>query len=156
MRVVSRAILAIWIGSLLPLGEGAIAKEKNQCPTPLIRKISPQIARPGDQVRIRGWGFGTKEGEVIFQYKEGHKDKNEDVYKQLEWMVDTIFSPKKKAKIVKWTHIMIIVVVPESATTGPLTVSLPCGSLSNEYPFVVIEARDADTKSTPPPPDLSK
>jgi len=63
-------------------------------------------------VQIRGHRFSTEEGVVIF-------------------------SPGVKAEIVKWTNTKILVIVPESATTGPVTVLLLCGSVSNKQYFTV-------------------
>ena len=150
MRASSVVALTIWIGSLLFLDTTAVVKgEQADCPPPYIRKISPQLARPGEQVKIRGWGFGTKEGKIAFSYKKKKRKENPDALQMAEEVLQEVLKQEEKAKVVQWTHMMIIVVVPKTAINGPVTVSLPCGSVSNEYPFFVIEVRD--TESTSPP-----
>jgi hypothetical protein len=89
--------------------------EKKPCPRPyikLIKIISPKAAEPGDQVKIRGYRFGTEKGQVMF-------------------------SPGVEAKILEWTNTWILVVIPQSAVTGPVTVTVPCGSVSNEHYFTI-------------------
>lgn len=49
------------------------------------------------------------------------------------------FSPGVEAEIVNWKNSRIWVIVPESAKSGPVTVSVPCGSASNEKHFTVRE-----------------
>jgi len=89
------------------------AEEQQQpCLDPKINTIVPNAAEPGDQIRIRGVRFRDKPGEVTF-------------------------SPGVTGEIVRWGNKVIYVIVPESATSGPVTVSVPCGSVSNEKDFKV-------------------
>jgi hypothetical protein len=87
-------------------------EQKEPCRTPYISTIVPNAGEPGDQVRIRGRRFGLEAGTVTF-------------------------SPGVKAEIVAWKNSRIWVIVPESAESGPVTVSVPCGSVSNEKHFTV-------------------
>lgn len=108
-------VVAICIVSfLLPYHTGTAEEEKEPCPKPYIKAIFPRAAKPGDQVKIRGRRFGTEPGEVIF-------------------------SPEVNAEIVKWTSHKIWVIVPASATSGPVVVSVVCGSKSNKHYFTVKE-----------------
>ncbi|MBW1675440.1 MAG: hypothetical protein JRJ79_02280 [Deltaproteobacteria bacterium] len=84
------------------------------CLDPKINTIVPNAAKPGEQIRIRGVRFGREPGEVGF-------------------------SPGIKGQIKRWGNKVIYVIVPESATSGPVTVSIPCGSVSNEKDFMVKE-----------------
>ena len=89
------------------------AQEKQQpCLDPKINNIVPNAAKPGEQIRIRGVRFRDEPGEVTF-------------------------SPGVAGEIVRWRNKVIHVIVPESAETGPVTVSLECGSVSNETLFRV-------------------
>lgn len=91
------------------------AEEVQQpCLDPKINTIIPNAARPGDEIRIRGVRFRRKPGEVMF-------------------------SPGVRGRITRWGNRKIRVIVPESATSGPITVSIPCGSVSNEKNFTVKE-----------------
>lgn len=91
------------------------AEEKQQpCLDPKINTIVPNAARPGDEIRIRGVRFRNEPGEVTF-------------------------SPGVTGDITRWRNKKIYVIVPESATSGPVTVSIPCGSVSNEKNFTVKE-----------------
>lgn len=85
---------------------------KKPCPKPYIRITSPSAAKAGEKVEIRGRRFGTEEGKVIFP-------------------------PDRRAKVVEWTNSKILVIVPHAATTGSVTVSIPCGSVSNKQYFTV-------------------
>ena len=87
-------------------------EEATPCLQPYINTFFPNAGEPGDEVRIRGRRFGLEAGKVTF-------------------------SPGVEAKIVNWKNSRIWVVVPESAVSGPVTVSVPCGSVSNEKPFIV-------------------
>jgi hypothetical protein len=89
-------------------------EQKAPCLEPYISTIVPNTGVPGDKVRIRGRRFGLEAGKVIF-------------------------SSEVEAKIVDWTNSRIWVVVPESAQSGPVTVSVPCGSVSNEKHFPLKE-----------------
>jgi hypothetical protein len=85
---------------------------KEPCLEPYIATIVPSAGKPGEQVRIRGRRFGRNQGEVVF-------------------------SPDIKAEIVTWKNSRIWVIVPSSAKSGPVTVSVPCGAVSNEKDFTV-------------------
>lgn len=89
-------------------------EQKASCPEPYINTFFPNAGEPGDQVRIRGRRFGLEAGTVTF-------------------------SPGVEAEIVNWKNSRIWVIVPQSATSGPVTVSVPCGSVSNEKHFTVKE-----------------
>lgn len=97
---------------LLPYYAGTTEAEEGLCPQPYIKTIFPRAAKPGDQIRIRGRRFGTEKGEVVF-------------------------SSGVKAVIVEWTIHKIWVIVPESATSGPVIVRVACGSESNREYFKV-------------------
>jgi hypothetical protein len=91
------------------------AQEQQQpCLDPKINAIVPDAARPGEEIRIRGVRFRNEPGEVTF-------------------------SPGVAGDIVRWRNTVIYVIVPESAESGPVTVSLHCGSVSNEEFFRVKE-----------------
>ena len=84
------------------------AQEQQQpCLDPKINTIVPNEAKPGEQIRIRGVRFRNEPGEVTF-------------------------SPGVAGDIVRWRNTVIYVIVPESAESGPVTVSVACGSVSNE------------------------
>ena len=89
-------------------------EQKAPCPEPYINSIIPNDGKPGDKVRIRGRRFRQALGMVTF-------------------------SPGVEAEIVNWNNSRISVIVPESAKPGPVTVSVPCGSVSNEKHFTVKE-----------------
>jgi hypothetical protein len=88
--------------------------QEGPCPKPYIRVVSPKAGLPGDRVEIRGRRFGTEKGNVFF-------------------------SPNVKAEVLEWTNTKIWVIVPQSANTGSITVSVPCGLVSNTSYFKVIE-----------------
>lgn len=91
------------------------AEEPQQpCLDPKINAIVPNPAKPGDQIRIRGVRFRREPGEVIF-------------------------SPGVAGEIKRWGNTVVYVIVPESATSGPVSLSIPCGSVSNEKNFTVKE-----------------
>jgi len=100
--------------SVYPINRGKAQGENVPCPKPYIRVISPKAGLPGDRVEIRGRRFGTEQGEVSF-------------------------SPNVKANVLEWTNTKIWVIVPRSATSGRIGVSVPCGSVSNTYYFNVIK-----------------
>jgi hypothetical protein len=89
-------------------------EQKAPCLEPYISSIMPKAGEPGDQIRIRGRRFRQAKGTVTF-------------------------SPGVEAEIVHWQNSRISVIVPESAQSGPVTVSVPCGSVSNEQHFTVKE-----------------
>ena len=91
---------------------GTAEEEEGPCPNPYIKTIFPSTGKPGDQLKIRGRRFGTEKGEVIF-------------------------STEAKAEIVNWTMHRILVIVPESAVSGPVVVRVLCGSESNMQYFRV-------------------
>jgi hypothetical protein len=88
--------------------------ETGPCPTPYVKTIYFKAGTPGDQIKIRGRRFGEEKGEVLF-------------------------SPHVKAEVVKWTNSQIWVIVPQAAYTGPVTISKPCGTVSNGSYFKVIK-----------------
>ena len=91
------------------------AEEPQQpCLDPKINTIVPNAAKPGEQIRIRGVRFRREPGEVVF-------------------------SPGVTGEIKRWGNTVIYVIVPESATSGPVSLSIPCGSVSNEKNFTVKE-----------------
>jgi hypothetical protein len=108
------ALAAIGFLSVFPFSTLPAQEEEGACPRPYIKTIYLKTATPGYQVKIRGRRFGTEEGEVLF-------------------------SPQVRAEVVKWTNSQIWVIVPQAATTGPVTVSKPCGTVSNESYFKVIK-----------------
>jgi hypothetical protein len=110
--VVMAIVLAILALVSILLVNTAETQEEGPCPRPYIKVIYLKAGTPGDEVKIRGRRFGTEEGEVYF-------------------------SPKVKAEVVNWSMHRIHVIVPEAATTGPVTVSIPCGAVSNENYFTV-------------------
>ncbi len=87
-------------------------EQKEPCLEPYIATIAPSAGKPGDEVRIRGRRFGRNQGEVVF-------------------------NPDIKAEIVTWKNSRIWVIVPQSAKSGPVKVSVPCGAVSNEKHFTV-------------------
>jgi hypothetical protein len=86
--------------------------QEQPCLDPKINGIVPDAASPGEQIRIRGVRFRNEPGEVTF-------------------------SPGVAGEIVRWRNKVIHVIVPESAESGPVTVSVVCGSVSNETLFRV-------------------
>jgi hypothetical protein len=99
---------------LAPVNKGIAQEKRGPCPKPYIKVVSPKAGLPGDRVEIRGHRFGTEKGSVTF-------------------------SPDVKAEVVKWTNTQIWVVVPQTATSGRVTVSIPCGAVSNTSYFKVVE-----------------
>ena len=89
-------------------------EQKEPCLEPYISNIVPNAAKPGEEVRIIGRRFRHEAGKVTF-------------------------SPGVEGEIVTWQNRRISVIVPESARSGPVTVSVPCGSVSNEKHFTVKE-----------------
>jgi hypothetical protein len=89
-------------------------EQKEPCLEPYISNIVPNAAKPGEEVRIIGRRFRHETGKVTF-------------------------SPGVEGQIVSWQNRRISVIVPESARSGPVTVSVPCGSVSNEKHFTVKE-----------------
>lgn len=102
------------VSFLLLYRTGVAEEEQGPCPKPYIKAIFPRAATPGEQVKIRGKRFGTETGEVIF-------------------------SNGVKAEIVSWTMRIIWVIVPESATSGPVVIRVQCGSESNKHYVTVKE-----------------
>ena len=100
--------------SVFLMNTATAQEQQAPCPKPYIRVISPKAGLPGDRVEIRGRRFGTEQGEVFF-------------------------SPNVKAKVLEWTNSSIWVIAPQSANTGSITVSNPCGSVSNTSYFEVIK-----------------
>ena len=100
------------VGFVLPYYFGQAEETEGPCPKPYIKAIFPRAAKPGEEVKIRGRRFGTEKGEVIF-------------------------TPVAQAEILGWTSHRIHVIVPDSATSGTVMVSVPCGSQSNKHYFTV-------------------
>lgn len=99
---------------LVPVNKGISQDERGPCPKPYIKVVSPKAGLHGDRVEIRGHRFGTEKGNVFF-------------------------SPNVKAEVLEWTNTRISVIVPRSATSGRIGVSVPCGSVSNTSYFKVVE-----------------
>ena len=106
------ALATLVLFSLFPVN--TVTTQEGPCPKPYIRVISPKAGLPGDRVEIRGRRFGTEKGNVFFR-------------------------PNVKAEVLEWTNTKIWVIVPQSATSGRIGVSVPCGSVSNTYYFNVIK-----------------
>jgi hypothetical protein len=87
-------------------------EKQKPCLDPKVNSIVPNAARPGDEIRILGVRFRDEPGEVTF-------------------------SPGVPGTITRWHNKKIYVIVPESATSGPITVSIPCGAVSNKMDFTV-------------------
>jgi hypothetical protein len=120
-------VLAICIiPFLLPYHAGQAEEEGKRCPKPYIKTIMPWAAKSGYLVKIQGERFGLERGEVIF---------TEEVSLPLQ----RIISPGVKAEIRNWTLHRIWVIVPQSATSGPVFVRVHCGSESNKKDFRVIK-----------------
>jgi hypothetical protein len=118
-------LLAICIACfLLPCLAGQAGEETGACPKPFIKSIFPWVGKPGDVVVIQGERFGTPPGEVLFT--EG-----------INSPLDLIFTPHAKAEISSWTYHHIWVIVPKSATSGPVFVRVHCGAESNKRDFTV-------------------
>ena len=88
--------------------------ETGPCLRPYVKTIYLKAGTPGGQVKIRGRRFGEEKGEVLFR-------------------------PHVRAEVVKRTNSQIWVIVPQGAFTGPVTVSKPCGTVSNGSYFKVIK-----------------
>ncbi len=100
--------------SLFLVDTGTAQEEKEPCPKSYIKTIYLRTGKPGEKVKIRGRRFGTEPGEVFF-------------------------NPNVKANVLEWTNTRIWVIVPRSATSGRVTISIPCGAVSNTSYFKVIE-----------------
>ena len=109
---------------LLPSHAGQAEEGAGVCPKPFIKSIFPSTDKPGDLVTIQGMRFGMPRGEVLFT--EG-----------INSPLDLIVAPHAKAEIVNWTFHHIWVIVPKSATTGPVFVRVHCGAESNKVDFTV-------------------
>lgn len=77
--------------------------------------FSPHEGIPGDQVTILGVGFGSGVTDVSFN--------------------------GASAAIVNVTASRVIAIVPAAATTGPITVMTPRGSVSTSSPFTIVGLR---------------
>jgi len=108
------ALVTLTLFSLLSVNTGTAQEGKGPCPKPYIRVISPKAGLPGDRIEIRGRRFGTEKGTVFF-------------------------SPNVRAEVLGWTNTRIRLIVPQSATSGSVTVSVPCASVSNTKHFRIIE-----------------
>ena len=108
------ALATLALFSLFPMNTGTTQEAIGPCPKPYIRVISPKAGLPGDRVGIRGRRFGTEKGNVFF-------------------------SPSVEAEVLEWTNTKIWVIVPQSAISGNVTVSAPCGTVSNTNYFRMVE-----------------
>jgi len=108
------ALATLALFPLFPVNTATTQEAIGPCPKPYIRVISPKAGLPGDRVEIRGRRFGTEKGDVFFR-------------------------PNVKAEVLEWTNTKIWVIVPRTATSGRIGVSVPCGSVSNTSYFKVIE-----------------
>lgn len=102
-----RGLLVFGISLLfidLPLAQDK--PETSPCPTPYIKLIKPSLARPGQEVTIRGRRFGedAESGDVIF---------TPGVY---------------AARVIYWRNNRIKVVVPPGAQTGEVVVKTHCAT----------------------------
>ena len=89
--------------------------ESSPCPKPYIKLIKPNLAKPGEQIIIRGRRFGPEE-------KKG----------------EVIFPPGLNGKIISWRNSRITVEVPSGAKTGKVVVKTKCAESNGEY-FKVVE-----------------
>jgi hypothetical protein len=106
------AALTVLLTMVLLPADACAQEKKDPCLAPFINTINPNAAAPGEEVRIRGRRFATEKGEVTF-------------------------TPDIKAEIVEWKNSRIWVIVPQSAVTGPVTVTVHCGEVSNKKDFTV-------------------
>lgn len=114
LALIVACLAALAFLSVSLVGIATAQEEIGPCSKPYIKTIFLKAGKPGDEVKIRGRRFGTEEGKVFF-------------------------SPKVNAQVVRWSNSQLWVVVPQTATTGPVTVSKPCGTVSNGSYFKVIE-----------------
>jgi hypothetical protein len=88
--------------------------ESSPCPKPYIKLIKPKLAKPGEQIIIRGHRFGKEEqGDEV------------------------IFHPDFNGKIISWRNSRITVVVPPGAKTGSVVVKTKCATSNGEFFKVV-------------------
>jgi hypothetical protein len=111
---IATALASLALVPLFLVDLGKAQEKKRPCPKPYIRVVSPKASTPGNKIVIRGRRFKTEPGKVSF-------------------------SPNVKAEVVKWMNTRILVIVPQAATSGSITVSIPCGRVSNEVYFKVIK-----------------
>ncbi len=93
---------------------GNIVSILHQLTTVTITEFTPTSGRAGDQVIIRGEGFGATVND------------------------NAVFFNGVSATIVSATSAELIVTVPDAATTGPITVGMPTGSTTTGENFTVI------------------
>jgi eukaryotic-like serine/threonine-protein kinase len=93
-------------------GKMAISPDKLVIYPPVISSISPLIAGPGAIITILGQNFNVN------------------------ILTDSVLFNKTKAKIINATSSQIKVRVPQGASSGPITVSSTCKSVSSSMPFV--------------------
>jgi hypothetical protein len=108
--IICLALIFLLIGLVSP-GYAHPQEQKAPCRAPYISTIVANAGVPGDELRIRGRGFGLEAGKVTF-------------------------TPGVEVKMVNWKNSRIWVVVPESSESGPVIVSVPCGSVNNEKHFI--------------------
>ena len=112
--------LVILIAGLLlsPLfrltGFSATNEESQPCPKPYIFTTTPRAAKAGEEVIISGNRFGPKQGTVTF-------------------------APGIQAQILEWSWKKILVTVPAHSRSGSMIIAVPCGEVSNNKYFTIIE-----------------
>jgi len=111
---IATALASLTLVPLFLVDLGKAQEKKRPCPKPYIRVVSPKASTSGNKIVIRGRRFKTEQGKVSF-------------------------SPNVEAEVVKWMNTRILVIVPQVATSGSITVSIPCGRVSNEVYLKVIK-----------------
>jgi hypothetical protein len=111
---IATALAGLALVPLFVVDLGKAQEEKRPCPKPYIRVVSPRATTPGNQIVIRGRRFGEESGKVFL-------------------------APNVEAEVVKWSNTRVWVIVPQAASSGSMTVSIPCGMVSNEVYFKVIK-----------------
>jgi len=96
-------------GTYEPIG----SPERPPCPQPYIDSLFPRSGTAGDTVFVRGARFGRERGQVVFP-------------------------PRVSADVLSWSHRRIEVTVPEGAASGPVTVKVSCGAISNGKVFSLV------------------
>ena len=105
-------LAAFWVSLfLIDLAPAQDKPETAPCPTPYIKLIKPSLARPGQEVTIRGRRFG-EDGESG----------------------DVIFTPGlSAARIIYWRNNRVKAIVPPGAQTGEVVVKTPCATSNGRH-----------------------
>lgn len=111
---IATALAGLVLVPLFVVDPGKAQEKGRPCSRPYIRVVSPRAVTPGNQIVIRGRRFGEESGKVFL-------------------------APNVEAEVVKWSNTRVWVIVPQAATSGSMTVSIPCGRVSNEVYFKVIK-----------------